>query len=278
MASSRVRLSSGLLLLAAWLGAAAVGGCGGGTTPAPTSPSPASGLNAAAYLTIETGALPVVLSAPHGGTIAVPGVPVRQTGTTVLDTNTYQLASAIQSALAARTGKRAHLVAALVSRSYVDFNRASAEAYETASVAPLYVAYHAALQQAAQAALAQSSAGAILVDIHGQGTDATTVFRGTRDGQTASLATLCTPEGGFLARLVAQGVLVDPPGLGGTEASSYNGGYIVATYGRSMPAGVNAVQLEFGMDYRQSGAIVTTAARIVDALVEHLRVHAPGSF
>lgn len=244
--------------------------CGGGTSPTTPTPNATPPIDPVSYLTIERGSLPIVLSAPHGGTAIVPGAPVRQTGTTTLDTNTYQLAVEIQNALMARTGKRGHLVAALVSRSYVDLNRSSDEAYETATVAPLYQAYHAALQQAVQAARSQSAAGALVIDIHGQSSDVAVVFRGTRNGQTSALATLYSPTGGLLARLVALGMQVSPAAAAGVENPSYNGGYIVGTYGLAGVGGANAVQLEFGMNYRQSAVVATTAAQVADALVEHL--------
>jgi hypothetical protein len=59
-----------------------------------------------------------------------------------------------------------------VSRPYVDVNRSSDEAYETAAVAPLYQACHAALQQAVQAARSQSAAGALVEHLlaHAPGT------------------------------------------------------------------------------------------------------------
>lgn len=241
--------------LGALISALALVACGAGATPAaPTpvpAPAPAPAIDPALYVSIETGTLPVVLSAPHGGRTTVPGVPARQTGTTVLDTNTYELATSIQSALASRTGKRASLVAALVSRSYVDFNRAPSEAYESASVAPLYQAYHSVLQQAVLAARSQAGAGALLIDIHGQSSDVTVVFRGTRNGQTAALATLHASPGGFLTGLMALGIDVSPRLAAGTENPDYNGGYIVATYGVATSGGINAVQLEFGLNYRQ---------------------------
>jgi hypothetical protein len=40
---------------------------------------------------------------------------------------------------------------------------------------------------------------------------------------------------------------------------------------------VNAVQLEFGMNYRQSVVVATTAGQLAGALVEHLLAHAPGT-
>lgn len=264
-----------LLALVALVPALALTGCGGGKSPASPTPSPSPTIDPALYLSIEAGTLPIVLSAPHGGTTTLPGVPTRQTGTTVLDTNTYQLATSIQGAIASRTGRRAYLVAALVSRAYVDFNRRSADAYESSSVAPLYQAYHSALQQAVLAARSQSSGGALFVDIHGQSSDVTVVFRGTRAGETASLSVLYATPSGFLTRLMALGIDVSPRTAGGAENPDYDGGYIVATYGAGTIGGINAVQLEFGMNYRQSGVLPSTASQVADAIVEHLRAFAP---
>jgi N-formylglutamate amidohydrolase len=273
--ASRPRIR--LLALAVLAPVIALAGCGGGASPASPTVVPAPSIAPALYLSIETGTLPIVLSAPHGGTMTVPGVPMRQTGTTVLDTNTYQLAAAIHGAIASLTGRRAALVAALASRSYVDFNRASGDAYESASLAPLYQAYHLALQQAVSAARLQSADGALLIDIHGQGSDATAVFRGTRGGQTSSLTMLYASPGGFLTRLQALGIDISPRNAAGAEHPDYDGGCIVASYGAGTSGGINAVQLEFGMDYRQSGVVSTTAGQVADAIVEHLRRFAPGT-
>lgn len=257
------------------LGAALVlvSACGGSSPSAPSSPTPPA-LDPAQYLLTEAGTLPIVISAPHGGTQTLPGIPVRQSGTTVTDTNTQQLAAALQSALAERSGRRPHAVVALVSRDYVDFNRASYEAYEHSSVSPIYQAYHAALAQAVQASRAQSPGGALLLDIHGQAADRTVVFRGTRNGHTASLSTLCSPPSGFLYRLTDSGVLVSPAVPDATENTSYDGGFIVGAYGIA-GGGINAVQLEFGMAYRESAVLAVTAGRLADALIEHLRALSP---
>ena len=67
--------------LGALISALALVACGAGATPAaPTpvpAPAPAPAIDPALYVSIETGTLPVVLSAPHGGRTTVPGVPAR---------------------------------------------------------------------------------------------------------------------------------------------------------------------------------------------------------
>jgi N-formylglutamate amidohydrolase len=218
------------------------------------------------FLMVETGTLPVVISAPHGGTLPVPGVPIRSTGTTLRDINTLELATATQAALMARAGQKAHFVAALASRKYVDFNEHSGSAYESPAVASLYDAYYVALTNAVGAVNASSGQSAILVDVHGQSDNVQAVFRGTRNGQTASLSALYAP-GGLLTRLLGLNVTVDPPTGSDTENPSFNGGNIVASYGLRA-GGIQAIQLEFGPRYRQpANVIADTASKLSDAII-----------
>ena len=142
----QARLCSSLLTIALLLNSA-FGGSGGGSVVATAPPTP-SAVDPSAYLTVETGTLPVVLSAPHGGTTVLPEIPERTSGVTTLDTHTYELAAAIQIKLFALTGKQAHRVAALASRKFIDFNRSSDQAYESPAVAALYQAYHASVDKA----------------------------------------------------------------------------------------------------------------------------------
>jgi N-formylglutamate amidohydrolase len=209
----------------------------------------------------------VILGAPHGGTLQVPGVPVRTRGTTVMDANTLELLQAIQQRLQTLNGGRATIVAAKVSRKFVDFNRSAYEAYESATVAPIYLAYHGALRSAVDRI--RSSGRALLVGIHGQSADVNVVFRGTRDGQTADLAVLCS-SGGFLERLSAGGVALNLTNATDRESPDFNGGTIVVTYGKGATNGLNAVQLEFGYTYRGgSSALNATADKVAAAIAAH---------
>ncbi len=260
-------------LLTAVLAGAACGGAGSGAGNAvkidPLSP--------ASYVLVESGTLPVVLSVPHGGSAVLPGVPERVAtdATTVLDTNTYELGLAIQSQLFALTGKKAHLVASQVSRKYVDFNRSAAEAYETATVAPIYAFYHTAIQTAVNAAKAQSSTGAILIDVHGQGTTSNLIYRGTQNGNTAALPTLSrTAPNGLVTEMLARSLPVNPGTSATGEHASFTGGYIVQAYGfpEAAPNRLNAVQLEFGLSFRSpSSATAATAAGMAAAIKSHLQ-------
>lgn len=260
-------------LLTAVLAGAACGGAGSRAG----EPIKVDQLNPASYVTVESGSLPVVISVPHGGSALLPGVPERVStdATTVLDTNTYELGLAIQSQIFALTGKKAHLVASQVSRKYVDFNRSAAEAYESAAVAPIYAFYHTALQTAVNAAKVQSSTGAILIDVHGQGTTSNLIYRGTQNGNTVDLPTLYrTAPNGLITEMLARSLPVNPSTSATGEHASFTGGYIVQAYGfpDAAPNRLNAVQLEFGLSFRSpSSASAATAAGMAAAIKSHLQ-------
>ena len=226
------------------------------------------------FVMVEMGDLPVVISAPHGGTMALSGIPERVNGTKVLDTHTYELAQAVRAQLAILTGRKAYLVAARASRKFVDFNRSPSDAFENPAVAPVYAYYHDSLQTALAAAKAQSTAGALLVDLHAHGGAEDVIYRGTKNGATADLRTLYRQPRGLLAELLARNLKVFPDNSGGTENPALNGGYIVQTYGLSGTglSRMNAVQLEFGAAYRSTRAEeAATAKALAEAIVAHLQ-------
>lgn len=250
------------------LGLLACAGSAPTSAPAEAKKSPGP-VNPSDFLTVERGTLPIVVSVPHGGTDPIPGVPVRSGGTTTLDTHTAELALALQARLQARLGGRAHLVLLRASRAHLDVNRSADLAYESPAVAPLYDAYHAALRDAV--GTAGASTRALLVDVHGQSQNVQVTYRGTRDGLTADLEALHAPAG-FLGHLVAGGFDLAPGSTRGAEHPSFNGGFIVGTYGRQAPGGVNAVQLEFGYTLRAAQADwEATADRIAASLAAHLQ-------
>ena len=232
----------------------------------------ATSLNPDDYITIQSGLLPVVISAPHGGDKAIPGVAVRTSGTTVMDWNTYQLATRIQAELRVLTGKSAYLVAAMASRKYVDFNRSADLAYENVLVKPIYDRYYGALQNAVSAVKLQAPAAALLVDIHGQSQNARVTYRGTRDGLTAQNTVFYTTPHGLVTSMNASGLNVSPSTAGGRDNANFNGGNIVWSFGKNNSAGINSVQLEFGLNYRNTDAdAVQTAKKAAAAIVSHLK-------
>ncbi len=240
------------------------------------------------FVVNQAGDLPIILSAPHGGNLEVPGVPARkgdgmQTGAagffTGRDGGTEELTHLVADAIERQFGKRPYLVISRTHRRYLDPNRPADIAYEHANVKPIYDHYHATLGEYCKQ-VTQRFHGGILLDIHGQGSKRDTVFRGTKNGLTVSNL---RERFGELAHsgpkslfglLQSRGWTVHPSDLTGNtsdikEQSGFTGGFIVQTYGSHRTLAVDAMQLEFGAEYRVEGQRVQTAKVLADALAEY---------
>lgn len=236
-----------------------------------------------AFVRIQKGDLPIILSAPHGGNLDVPNVAARKgeglakgpAGFVVArDAGTEELVLAVAQAIEKRFGKKPHFIVAQAHRKYLDPNRPALIAYEDADAKPVYDAYHGALREACDAARKQFGHG-LLLDIHGQGSVPDTVFRGTQNGKTVAGLRMRASEaahtgaGSLFGALHARGWKVHPQPFDGREQAGFLGGYIVQTYGSHQTNGVDAVQLEFGAEFRTKDAREKTAAVLADALAQY---------
>lgn len=233
------------------------------------------------WLTIEVGELPFVISAPHGGKLDLPNVSIRSGEglkdgpggfVTSRDTGTEELAMEIAVEIQRRYGKPAHLVVNRAHRKYCDPNRVAAEAYDSDGGKAHFDAYHAGMKAACAATQKQFVRGLVL-DLHGQGTSAETVYRGTQNGKTVTLLrerfgdVAHTGPDSYFGLLKARGWTIHPDPLDGKEQAGFNGGPIVRTYGNPQAYGLDAMQLEFGANYRTATARKATSRVLVDVLV-----------
>jgi hypothetical protein len=115
------------------------------------------------YVEFRAGGLPIILSAPHGGTLEPAEIPDRAPGTTVSDLGTEDLARSVAAALRSRTGREPALVICRLKRVKLDVNR---EIGEGAQGNP--AAYHRFLD-AARTMAAGRHGRALVVDLHGHG-------------------------------------------------------------------------------------------------------------
>lgn len=257
-------------LLLAWLAAAA---------PAAAADPP---LVPADYVEIQEGNLPIIVSAPHGGRLELPGVPVRE-GKGIKpgpagfdlegDNNTDRLAHALVAALEERLGRKPYAVFARFERKYIDANRPAEIAVESRRARPVYDLYHSTLRRFCDEAR-RAHALAVLLDIHGQRQEADTVFRGTNDGFTDRALVKrfgdkahAGPES-LAGLLAAHGINIVPVDRR-PENRGLRGGFTVYTYGQR--EGIGAMQLEFGHAFRTPDAIRPTAAKVADAVAEFAR-------
>lgn len=228
----------------------------------------------------QEGELPIIISAPHGGTKKIPDVDVRkgegmEKGAsgffTGRDSGTEELAMKVAETCEKKFGKKVYFVISSTHRKYIDYNRPPHIAFEDDDAKKVYDRYHGTLEEYCRKVQKDFGRG-VLIDIHGQGTSKETVFRGTQDGKTVSLLRQRFGEeahvgpDSFFSDLSEAGWKVDPQPLSGKERNGFRGGYIVQTYGSHTEFGIDAMQLEFGADYRNETAREKTAEVLVQVL------------
>jgi len=232
-----------------------------------------AGADAARATTVGAGNLPIIVAAPHGGRMPLVEIPPRR-GVGVAqfsaerDSNTAELAEMLAGNLAAALGASSFLVIARFERKFIDANRAESAAFETPAAKAYYEAYHRALRDAA-AEVKKRWGGGLLLDIHGQGAEADTIFRGTHNGRSVAAlrgrfgaASLVGPKS-ILGQMAALGYRIAPAD---DHEIRYTGGYTTQTYGSHRGTAIDAVQLEFGANLRRQANLERTATDLARAI------------
>lgn len=232
-------------------------------------------------VTIQSGDLPIILSAPHGGQRDVRGAAIRTgaersdgSGSFVVsrDTGTEEVALALASRLETRLKLKPFLVVSRAHRKYVDPNRPATGAFESSEAEQVYRQYHDALESHCRE-VRNRFRGGLLIDLHGQRTFKDAIVRGTVNGKTVTLLRELCGEAAHVGprslsgQLRAAGWKVLPDPLDGPEPPAYVGGHIVRTYGSHQGFGIDAIQLELGSDLRTADARDQTVTGLADAVV-----------
>jgi N-formylglutamate amidohydrolase len=167
-----------------------------------------------------------------------------------------------------------------VHRKFLDPNRPADFAYEDEDAKPAYDRYHESLTQFTKKVLNEFRFG-LLLDIHGQGFKSDTVFRGTKDGKTVEKLRSTFGQSSHSGATSLFGILksrgwkVHPDPHEGKEQAGFTGGYIVQTYGSHHAVGIDAVQLEFGSEYRSAGNRQKISEQLADGLSEYAKLYLP---
>lgn len=164
----------------------ASGGCSSGPTdtvpPGPPPPLPPivyvagqSYLGRNGNVEYIAGNAPVILTAPHGGTLNPSSIPDRTasacggSATTVTDANTQELVRTMQARFAARFGTYPHVIISHLSRRKLDPNRVQPEAAcGNADASTALGEWHAFIDAAKSAVLKAQGKGWYM-DMHGHG-------------------------------------------------------------------------------------------------------------
>lgn len=227
-------------------------------------------------LTLWAGTLPVILAAPHGGREAIPGIaPRRGVGvaqfTAERDGNTAELAETVALKLREKFGATPFLIIARFERKFIDANREPRAAYETPEAKPYYESYHRAIRESAET-IRQQWGGGLLLDIHAQGAQPETIFRGTDNGRSVSQlqkqfgnAALSGPKS-VLGHLASIGYKILPDLTGQDRETRYTGGFTTRTYGSHQGTKIDAIQLELGRNLRAQANLERTANDLAHAI------------
>lgn len=229
--------------------------------------------------------LPIILSAPHGGREPIPNIPARKgigvsQFTSERDANTDRLAERVAAKIGETLSAKPFLVIARFERKYVDANRAEDGAYESADARGYHWAYHRALEQACEQ-VRRSWGRGLLLDIHGQGAEVQTIFRGTENGRsTSALERMFGREAiagrkSILGQMAEIGYKIVPPLATHEPERRYTGGFTTQTYGSHRGTGIDAIQLELGTHLRSRANLERTAADLSDAIVVFTRAYLP---
>ena len=149
-------------------------GPGGGGPPAVTYTPGTSYFGDNEYVEYIAGNLPLIFSAPHGGSLQPTAIAARTAAacggeaTTSADLNTADLALRVRDAFVARTGKYPHIVINRLHRNRMDANRDIGEAAcGNGQAEEAWRDYHAFIDVAKTAVAAQGAG--FYTDLHGHG-------------------------------------------------------------------------------------------------------------
>lgn len=262
------------------------------------------------YTEYIAGNLPLIISAPHGGTDSASALPDRTYGTTSTDLNTAELSRAIRTACFNRHGRWPHVIICRVPRTKIDCNREIVEgAQQVAATETVWNEYHNLIRLAKEAVTSSHGRG-LLIDIHGHGHTLQRIELGynlttSTLNQSSFTATeqnsSCIRELANRTRVTFQELLRGSLSLGtflttrgypsipsftdpnpgkttdGQDNPYFSGGYTVEIHGTMSPntGTINAIQMECNFtgvrDSSESRAAF--AAELVSALEEYFPLH-----
>ena len=234
---------------------------------------------------VGVGSLPIIVSAPHGGREAIPGVTERR-GTDVpqfqsrRDDRTAEVAQSVVGKLKNQLGAAPFSVIAEFHRKYLDANRREQHAYESPAAKVYYDRYHGALRSAVAQVKERWGYG-LLLDIHGQSHAEKTIFRGTHNGRSVTGlqrrfgVEAAEGKSSLFGLLQSMGYQVLPPIGGDPREKRYLGGYTTQTYGSHRGTHVDAIQIELGSQLRSREQWQKTATDLAEAIASFSRMYLP---
>lgn len=243
------------------------------------------------FIFAQRGTLPIILTAPHGGQLRIPGVRSRQEECNkshydyVLcgrDEYTEEITTRLMNRLEELLGRKPHAVIAKFHREFIDANRRQSNAFISPEAKPYYNAYHNRIRAFVDEVRMKYSDRGVLLDIHGccrqpRGLeDPDSIYRGTGEGVSVTrllrqhgLKALTGPRSIF-GKLKDAGYSVVPALTEPANAERIlQGGYTVYAYGSHTSNGIDTIQVELGWNLRKDPS---RRERLVDDLAHAIAV------
>jgi N-formylglutamate amidohydrolase len=208
------------------------------------------------------GAMPAILTCPHGGDKHPPGVPSPRTGVGLpsdcrFEPNTDRFTRTITRGVAQFLfdvfGEAPYVVIANFDRAFIDANRRPECAFEDPDARQFYDEYHNTIRNFIDEIRTDNGGLGLLFDIHGTAQiahDPADVYLGTLNGE--AISSLLSRDSQAMARRRS------PPGLlreaGYTVSAkipeTLRGDFTLETYGSSNADGIDAIQIEIESNLR----------------------------
>jgi len=208
------------------------------------------------------GALPVVLTAPHGGDKQPPGVPKERSEKNApadcrfeknTDRFTRTITRGVAQALFDVFGEAPYVVMADFDRAFIDANRTPECAFEDCDAKQFYDEYHKRIRDFVDEIRIDNGGLGLLFDIHGTtkiASDPADVYLGTLNGE--AISTLLSHDPHAMSRkrslpgsLTEAGYVVSPK-----VPETLRGDFTLEAYGSSNANGIDAIQIEIETDLR----------------------------
>jgi len=259
-------------------------------------------ISATGFIEYWPGTLPIILSAPHGGTLAPKELPDRQYGKIMRDEKTIELATAIRDALQKEYGAAPALIICRVTRHKLDCNREIVEAAQGDALAEKgWKEYHAFIEEAERDLMKRRPHG-LYLDIHGHAHAKQRVelgyavtskdlllpdadldklavkssIRGLQAFTKTPLSQLLRGPSSLGALLGAQGIacVPAPDAVLEKDDSYFDGGYDIRQHGSMNGGKIDAIQLEHPKSLRDTKEHRATMANaLTEALGKFWQTH-----
>jgi N-formylglutamate amidohydrolase len=230
------------------------------------------------------GAMPLILTSPHGGDEQPPGVPKR-TGANLppeldcrFETNTDRFTRTVTRGVAQFLfdvfGQAPYVVIANFDRDYIDANRSLPCAFEDPDARKFYEEYHNTIRKFVDEIRADNGGTGLLVDIHGTAlinSDPADVYLGTLNGVAISSLLNRDPLAMSRKRSLPGSVRQAGYNVSAKIPETLRGDFTLEEYGSSNANGVDAIQIEIEsalrIDTNKRDVFIEDLAYAINSLV-----------